>query len=309
MRRLLALIVAVGLVLGAVAIRGGFDSTGSSDPKVSSSSLTLICAPEVADACRQVGAKSVTVEAPGVTADRLSKDQGQLGADLWVAPDVWMDLVAARVPDSPALPKRSAALGSASLVLVANTRTNGATLALCPNGIDWACVTKPQVAASLDFDESSSTAGLLTATAITAGLLGQPTFSANDFKDNETFADGLSNFEAALPNKGSGRTALSRLLTLGVPGATTALSSTATSDPAVRTKQLTVLIPAPSLSVSVRAAGTITSIGKLDTTALKSALLRDGWLATSASDDRPGLPKSGVIVALLDQWNTTIGQR
>src|SRR4051812_43547034 len=88
-RRLVALLVAVGLVVLAVVIRNGINGGSSSSGKA----LRLVCAPELAKVCNALGAGEVDVEEPGVTADRLEKASTDLGLDGWLTPGPWPEIV------------------------------------------------------------------------------------------------------------------------------------------------------------------------------------------------------------------------
>src|SRR4051794_4314068 len=87
LRRLVAVLVAVALVVIALVIRNGVDRGGGS------TKLNLVCTPELESICDSLGSHvAVTIENPGITADRLEKS-GANGMDGWLTPGPWTDLV------------------------------------------------------------------------------------------------------------------------------------------------------------------------------------------------------------------------
>src|SRR4051812_20961854 len=90
LKRLAALLGAVALVVAAVLIRNALDdnsSASANDRPAQPGSYTLVCSTEFADVCAGLpDTYAVTVEAAGVTLDRLASAEP---ADL---PDGWLTL-------------------------------------------------------------------------------------------------------------------------------------------------------------------------------------------------------------------------
>src|SRR5581483_2548175 len=82
--RIVAFAVAIAMVVGSLVLRSHFDR--------SNRALRLTCSTELADACQRLGhGTRVTVEAAGVTADRLSAlpDGEDPGLDGWLVAGPW----------------------------------------------------------------------------------------------------------------------------------------------------------------------------------------------------------------------------
>src|SRR4051794_5542157 len=86
--RLGALILAIAMVVGSLALRSRIDR--------SRTTVRLTCATELADACRRIGqGVKVTVEPAGQTADRLAAIDPGADPELdgWLTPGRWAQMV------------------------------------------------------------------------------------------------------------------------------------------------------------------------------------------------------------------------
>ena len=118
MKRLLALLLAAGLVVGAVYVATGRSTTTERGPPVCPD---VVCATEVQAACLRLGVgrahHGVPHRGAGSTADRLSTADGRLGADAWLVSGFWPQIVTgnrrARRP-ATAQRHRSTVLGTAT---------------------------------------------------------------------------------------------------------------------------------------------------------------------------------------------------
>ena len=311
-RRVVAAVVAVGLVVGAIVVRRSIDD-GSTGGSTGGGSPSLLCTPETEAACRALGGR-ITVEDPGVTADRLAGATAELGADLWVAPKVWIDLVAERrrqasLGDGP-LAAATPVLANTPLDLVIKDTSVTTATAACNGVIDWACIAGPGTRAGIrvGVDPTSTTPGLLTRVALTAALLGTTAYATNDF-DDPRFTDGVAALNGSLVVGGQGgTTALERLLNIPASSdAATAVGAVATPSVAgaAASSTLKVLTPAPRVSAQAIAAGSRTAVSSLDVGELRGALTGHGWTAGAApgSPANSGLPNAGVMVGLISRWN------
>jgi hypothetical protein len=144
--RLVAVVIAIALVGGALAVRnlvidnddGG--SSGSGDD----GRTRVVCANELRDVCTGLDA-DVTVEAAGTTADRLvaATDPAGAGFDLWLTAEPWAEIVERRRADAGADPLLSATnnvFARTPLVLVARTNRADVLVAACDGEITWTCV-------------------------------------------------------------------------------------------------------------------------------------------------------------------------
>ena len=314
-RRVLAALVAIGLVVGAVAIRRSLDdTTASSNPSGDGGRLALLCTPETEAACRRLDA-SVTVEDPGLTVDRLATANGGLGADAWVTPRVWIDIAVERrtlagLSDETPIARRTKVLATSPLALVIKNDVAATVTAGCAGKLDWACIARTidRPAFRVGIDPTTTTQGLLSVAALTGGLLGRTDYASNDF-DDETFVDGTTRIRGAIPVAGpGGSTALDRLLL--IPATASAVTSVgAVARSAVKGSRdeatLTVSVPTPVVSAQVVAAGSRDGVGRVDDAALGEALGATGWVTGGAQGRAAngGVPRAGVVVALSDKWN------
>ena len=150
MKRLVAALVAVGLVAGAIVLRRSIDggSSGGADGS-GDGTITVICGSDLRRVCDELATESPSVrfriEDEAVTATRLSDPQvTALDADGWLTAGPWAALVAddrAAAGAAPlALGTPSAVLGRSPAVIVAAADRASALQTACPGGITWACV-------------------------------------------------------------------------------------------------------------------------------------------------------------------------
>lgn len=194
MRRFAALVAAVGLVIGAVQLRAALDDDPDGQKGNSASLVTVICDPAVEAACRAVGGVRVTVEKPGVTAERLASG-GRLDADAWVVAAPWVDIATYGPQRHERLP---ATKPIASSQLSAVVRV-GSSAAACT---DWTCLAA--AGASTAHDKVDTTGGLAGIGALAGGRVGRADFSTNDLDDDTEFDLWLDEVEgsANLPSRG-----------------------------------------------------------------------------------------------------------
>lgn len=232
MKQVLALVVAVGLVLGAVMLRGALDGdddtvdaggTDGSDggPSPTSGDVdvddgdgdgpVVVCSTELADACDRLvedGRIQARVEDPAITADLLSDPEGTPDFDAWLVPQPWPAIVAARTGMSSGT---SDVLARSPLVLVAGTDRAAALVAHCGQ-LDWRCVGDtagdpwPDAGGQATWGSvkpghpaPSSTVGLLAVGQAATGYFGSTGFFSNDFAD-PGFSRWFADLEAAVPN-------------------------------------------------------------------------------------------------------------
>jgi len=150
-RRLGALAVAVVMVAAAVVIRGRIDDhsgSGSGSSSGGSGPVTLVCASELAQACKAIQTSDrdvhVTVEDAGVTASRLETADAATGTDGWLVEAPWPEIVdeaRARngLPDLFAAD--SSVLARSPLVMAMWNDRLAAISGSCADGaLTWKCV-------------------------------------------------------------------------------------------------------------------------------------------------------------------------
>lgn len=137
-RRLVALLVAVGLVVIALVIRNGIDNGGGNS---AGEKLKLVCTPELQSVCAGLGSDvQATVEEPGVTADRL-KTADTAGIDGWLTPGPWPQIVAGEREAAGLAPvlKVGPALGRSRIGLAVWPDRLIVLNRACP-GLPWRCI-------------------------------------------------------------------------------------------------------------------------------------------------------------------------
>jgi hypothetical protein len=142
MARILALVAAVGLVAGAVVLRGAIDGRGDG-PSAEPSLGVLWCDPLLADACAAAadGAEVKLIE-PGDAFDRLSdlnsKDDPPA---LWVTAGDWSSMLAVANPNTE-VPTFGTPAQVASTPLVVAAKGDNLKLldVACPKTVTWNCL-------------------------------------------------------------------------------------------------------------------------------------------------------------------------
>ena len=317
-RRLLAALGAVALIAAALVVRavvfdGGVGGNGNGKD-APAASRTAVCATELAAACQDAGFADVTVEAPGVTADRLAAGK-RLGADVWVATTPWPAMVTSSRRDAR-LGEVGPPLASSSLLLVTTGDRFGALSGRC-DPFGWRClgdlvgtpwaelgVNGPTMA--IGVDPADSTAGLLTVGGLVAGWfegegIAPTALATNDLELDDSFRDWLGRLAASsrVRSPGSG-SVLERFVAAPAGGSTVTAFESDVSRVVVGAAVSRFAHAAPGPLVATQA---VVVGGASDDvrTALRRALRDAGWAAPTA-DAATGLPNSGVMVALRDRW-------
>jgi hypothetical protein len=304
-RRLIAIVVAAGLVVGAWYLRRDViedrtGSTGHTPSLTRRATPTLLCATEVAAACDRLehghGVRIVAVEPPADIAQRFTTaltTHRPLPADGWLVARPWPGMVGVLAGQQLAT---SSALARSPLQLV-TTRPGPAALTACAARTTWRCVTQlasadPKVA----HDPPSTTPGLLSVAGVADGLLGRDDYASNDLDDDQ-FASDFGAFERSVVDarlRGGTGGGLERRIQI-VAGAYSAVTALATTIDLAPTFE--AITPSPEITADVVLAGRPDLFDDAD---IRDALLATGWWR---SDDkrlsrRNGLPKPGVMVAL-----------
>jgi len=327
-KRALAVVVAIALIVGAIFLRRQLDDPSVADPGTpggSDSGRTAICTPEVAAACQTMGLASVTVELPGVTAARLARSGGTLGADLWVAPSFWSAMVTelARQTgnDSPVALTMSPTLARSGLAFVTRSDRARALAAACASPADWACITSRAGDSwsslggsatwgsfTVGIDDITTTAGLMSVAAATVAHFGRSALATNDFDDDDTFGPALNKLGSAAPTStAGGTTPLERYLRIPAT-ASSVTEINAVAEPAVAASRdapsIERTIPNVAVVADLVIAGNADFINSLDRPRWTAALKAAGWSLPEATDlpAEGGLPSAGVLVALTARW-------
>lgn len=283
MSRVLAVLVAIGMVAGALYLRGRIDDDSGSSGGGGDGNGQLVCDPVFEEACRAVS-DDVLVEDAARTAERLVG--GDRAPDAWLTPGQWASIVdELRRGQGAVFQNPGAVLASTRLALVAE---NGAPT-------QWKAV-GAQVGDGelrLGWRDPDSGVGVLQLGALTTGWFGRGDVATNDFDlAFESYIDAIVN-EARVAASPVQR----RLVTFGAEfsaalapevEAVTLLREAA----AGRRGDLRPLYPEPVVSVEAVLAGS----GDLADD-LRSALADDGWAEPRVTN----LPAAGVLAALWDR--------
>jgi hypothetical protein len=346
-RRVLAVVAAAAMVAGSLALRSRLDR-GSAERSLA---LRLTCATELAAACRRLADGDhrvrLTVEAAGVTADRLAGVDADPGLDGWLVAAPWPELVdgqrRARAlgplfdPDRPVLAR--------SPLVMAVWRDRAAALSpRCgPVGVGWKCLGEAAgtaggwqaVAGHPEWGDvkpghappASDGVGLLVLGQATGAWFGRTDLSTVDLED-EGFQRWFAGLEQAVP--ASGASALETMLVTGPAAFDAAATTEAEAGPGLATSArrsaVELLYPSPMATADVVLAtgrpggGAAASLRSLAGGADgRRALAAAGWRvdgqphAAGVPDDptlpaTSGLPPAGLLDALRARWHEVTGR-
>ncbi len=323
-RRILALVVAVVLVVTAIFVRRALTDDDAEGPgERSATETTAVCATVLATACREAGFAEVTSEDPGTTADRLARGE-PLGADLWVAPEPWPEMVpvlADQANRAPVEAPVTEAVASTRLAIVGWADRVQVVEQTCGGTAGWRCLgdlagrswvdAGGQAAwgdVTVGVDPADTTSGLLTVAAATRGWFAAADppvvdVATNDLDADDAYDDWLSGLarSSTIRSPGSG-TALDRFVrTPAGASMVTALEADAKRvlSTAARNERFRLVVPEPVATTSVVVWGEGGS-GVVDR--LRSALEDRAW-RDPVAQGATGLPRPGVMVQLRDRWN------
>lgn len=316
MRRLLAVVAAVLLIVIAVVIRSRLNSGTSNDGKGSTNqTATVVCVTELKKVCDQLHAKQpsvdVRVEEAGTTLATLSAagfDREKANIDAWLAPAPYTQMVneaRARASLQPVLADPSRTLARSPLVLAIWNDRIDALHKACPGGdVTWKCVGDFAGAPWAEHGGDArwgvlkpghpppdkSATGLLVLAQASGQDLGRPDYASNDL-DDPAYRAWLQQLEQAVPTfTPSAGTALDQMLFTGPSAFDLAGSIEALAGPSVvasRDKdKLAILYPSPVATADIvlvplvgsEQGGRVKSV--LESNDGAEALAQNGWRVT-----------------------------
>lgn len=333
MKRVVAAVAAIAMVAASFAVRSAIDDDESDDVDRSifdEAFPRLICDPELASVCRDVGERldlAVVVEDLSSTVQRLSAataDDAAAANDLWVtARPVATIVVEARQRAGllPILGEPEGTLAFADVAVVSWAAR--AERLPCPDAVTWACVVpltgRPWSESGGEVtwgdlkpghpSPDASASGLIALGELAIGLAGRHDLSAADL-DEPAFAAGLRQVLRAAP--GFRRTAADLADVMAVQGP--AVVDVASMPRPVADRAVEVSrsrFGGLVASYDPDGAGTVFEVVVVPVTpeveaprqirdALTEALSSAGWTAGGVNDD--GLPTPGVLEALRRRW-------
>jgi len=175
LRRVLALVAAVIMVVGAFVARRALD--GDPVSVLPDDGTPIVCDRALADACREAFGATVIVEDPGTTLDRLGTTPAPTR---WVVDRLWAENLAAQARGVEV--EIGPSVASSPLVLVA---VRGAEAACTPS-LSWDCLADPASDVAFGVAGADTTVGLLTRGQLAAGFFDSPVYATNDL--GSTFA-------------------------------------------------------------------------------------------------------------------------
>jgi len=306
-RRVLAILGAVGMVAAAIVIRQALDD--DADPgRDCDDEVVLVCAADLIDACNELGGGiEVRVETAADTAAAI--DEGTLADDVdaWITTTAWVEVLDSRAPDAPEGIEPIAT--SPTVVATAPGRFEAIT-ELCASDDVWACLggSAGQDWADLGagspawrelkvgLTDPDSATGLSVLASASAGFFGSTTFAANDpaFPEFEGWLATLAE-PSADGDEDPARTLATR------PGTYSAAGSVAAIAEQFDGRDVRTIAPESGVAATVVLVLFDGGDRFPNVDAARDALLAQGWSRPSDGDLAPTL-KPGVMAALHTLW-------
>ena len=323
--RVMAVLAAVAMVVGAIVVRARIDSGDNNAPLTGRGALKLLCASELASACEQLrGADvEVTIEPAAVTADRLrSLEANDASFDGWVAPGPWRDVVDA----TPSIGQRSALrfrLGPRGSPLMLAVWKDKRVSLNCPEPLDLGCVGDAVNSRGFRLGVASDdeAVGVLADAALGVGHADNADFATNDLRETD-LAEWLTGIDERADRVGMnpGGRSFTELLTFGAANADGYLSTEADIGPqlvqASRRNDIEALYVRPVATADVTFNARVGSRGDRLRALMRGERVRQllnatGWRvegrapaagvgSTPRLVDDDGLPSGGVLSALME---------
>lgn len=301
MKRVLAFVAAVAMVVGALYVRGRLDDDDGETP-VAVTDVRVVCSTELVAACDALDDVTVTVEDAGLTAARLVEADGDdVGVDAWIVPSRWPELVDVRRDVAGRDALFDAGDDAVAATRVAMVAWNDALS--CGAEPSWRCV-GDAAAQGLKpgFDDPTRDGvALLVLGHLAVSFFGTTDLSTIDL-DDPAFDDWFTRLVDAVPRFVDDP--LTLMLVQGpslydVVGVSEADADRVLST-AARRNEVEVLYPAPVASVGamVVARRGVTLPASIRQDAAE-ALAAGGW---ARGEDARGLPSAGFLDALVERW-------
>ena len=332
MKRIGALILALGMIFGSLALKNSTTTdnpdsqkSGGGESASPDAKFRLNCSTELADICAELQGTEpnlkVKTEEAGVTADRLTllSDGTDPGFDAWLTVGPWAEIVQDNRSFTEnagvILGKASRVLGSSPAQIVTSKSGESALEGACGGTITWKCLGENQSLPqpqSIGMASPNTGAGLAVLADATNSFFGSNSYSATDFED-AAFIGWFKQLTYKSQDFALGeQTVLERAVAAAGTFTTVgALSSEVASLP-TSTKKFNPLpapkgAPAQPVIAQVRLvpATGITAKDALDQVNIEALtqLLKDSNWNTTDPDPDSNMPDAGVLQVLRDMWD------
>jgi hypothetical protein len=328
--RIAALVAAVAMVVGSLAVRDRMNHpNGKSPTGGGSNALAIVCATELGPVCDAIavgGGATVVIESAAVTEARLrGADANEPGLDAWLAPGPWPQMVdiVRRQANKPVLFRPTLdRVARSPLVLVAwkDQAEKLKTGPECQGTVTSKCVGDAVIAAhfKLGAPDAGDGVGLLVDGALVSGLIGNSDWATNDL-DEAAVSGWIAQVDRSVDaaRRDGARSLNDLLITHAVANGfvTTEADGGPGRQRAASRDQLDLIYLSPPATADVLLGTTPGSRGDkvrklLQSDRAKGALQTNGWRVAGrpgvpgvdttgtplANDD--GLPSAGVLEAL-----------
>lgn len=309
LRRIVAAIAAIALVVGAILVRSSIDddaASGSDGTTVDQpgDGPVIACLTELADYCTQLTGVDVRVESWRSTVDSLTTA---------TAPDAWVTFTPLNTLSGWTEPPT--ALAGSDLIVVTLADRAAALTDGCAGAELWVCVgtnagapwtavggqpswgsIRPGIA-----DPTSSAEGLLSLAGASGAFFATSSFSSREIEARDDYIEWVDRLVSAVPSEATGDPLT---LLLQRPSAVNVVATTAQHFATVagsRSAQFTATYPGPMAHAEVvLAVADGTSLGGSVAEQLTAALSDAGWSA--AGDGASALPSGATLVRLAEVW-------
>jgi hypothetical protein len=302
-RRVLAVLGAVGMVVAAIVVRQAIDDeddTGSDGP-AGDEQVVVVCDPDLLDACRALGDQVQVLVEDSATASAAIVADDLAGVDGWVTSAAWLEVTENRADGDVG---EAVVLAASPVVLAAVADRAEALTVLCAGAPAWRCVGDEagQAWDTLGGDalwgslrtglpDADTAVGLSVLASVAAGFFDGTDFAANDFDDLRSWLSTLA--EASAPGD---RDLVRTLVRVGGTYSAGGLVEAQASDrPELRILAAEPSVDAVAVLVDLPGGDAIPAVSSA-----RDALAATGW-DTGEGEPRP-LLKPGVMAALHTLW-------
>jgi hypothetical protein len=293
-RRLLAIVAALGMIVGAYVYRYGVPGGGGGDDGPDgdggAAAGAVVCASELGPVCDAI--PGATVESAGTTADRLLsvRNVGEAGVRAWLTPGPWPAMVdeGRSLRSLSPLFEEQTVLASTPLVALVK---KGKAPAGCGTAVTWACLGQAaqDPVNRIGIEDATRSTGLFVRAGVLVGAFGNADFGSNDFPDAQSTLDAFATRNRDAIARGA--TDLQRFL-VSAPDVPLYLTTRAAS---VTNPTVDLAVPSPTLNVQAILA-TTGGDGGVDRDRIVEGLEAAGWVPGRGG--AAGLPSPGVLLAL-----------